>query len=134
KLTEQFQLCQRLNGLYPGNGACFHVHIGQCFGACCDKETPQSYNLRAEEALERYHFEHKTFYIIEDGCEEQQYAVLKIENGTYCGFGFADADALNADPAQLNDCITPFADNRDVRQIIRSYLKKHRPKKIIVVN
>lgn len=134
KLTEQFQLCQRLNGLYPGNGACFHVHIGQCFGACCEKESPQSYNLRAEEALERYHFEYETFYIIEDGCEERQHAVVKIENGVYFGFGFVDAEALNEDPSMLNDCITRFPDNRDVRQIIRSYLKKHHPRKIIVVN
>ena len=133
KLTEQFQLCQRLNGLYPGSGACFHVQIGQCLGACCDREDPKSYNQRVEEALERYHFEHETFYIIENGLHEQQYGVVKVENGVYCGFGYADADALNNNPAMLDDCIVPYADNRDVRQIIRAYLKKNKALKTIVV-
>lgn len=34
RITETFCLCQKINGLYKSNGACFHYQIQQCGGAC----------------------------------------------------------------------------------------------------
>jgi DNA polymerase III subunit epsilon len=124
-LTAQFELCQRLNGLYPGTGACFHVHIGQCRGACCGRETPESYNLRVNEALERYHFDHQSFYVFDKAPDENQVSVVKVVNSVYRGFGFVPADSIMSDPSAADDFIRHYPDNRDVRQIIRSYLKKN---------
>lgn len=131
-LTEQFSLCQRLNGLYPGSGACFHHQIGQCNGACCSKESPADYNLRVEEALERYHFDHESFYIFDRGRTPDELSVVKIEKSVYRGFGFMPASELTDDPTLADDFIKTFADNREVRQIIRSYLKKHQVLKLWV--
>lgn len=124
-LTEQFRLCQRLNGLYPGNGACFHVGIGQCLGACCGREVPASYNARVQEALERYHFDHQNFYIFDQGTEPELLSVVKVVQSVYQGFGMMPAELLTNDPTVADDFIKPLPDNREVRQIIRSYLKKH---------
>jgi DNA polymerase III subunit epsilon len=132
-LTEKFELCQRLNGLYPGNSACFHYHIGQCKGACCEKESPEMYNQRVEEALERYHFEHDSFYVFDKGTEDESLSVVKVQNGVYSGFGFMPAEAFNESPAAADDFITRFPDNREVRQIIRSYLRKNNVLKLWVV-
>lgn len=131
-LTEHFTLCQRLNGLYPGSGACFHHQIGQCNGACCGKEPPADYNIRVEEALERYHFDHESFYIFDRGRTPDELSVVKIENSVYRGFGFMPASELTDDPGVADDFIKNFADNREVRQIIRSYLKKHQVLKLWV--
>jgi DNA polymerase-3 subunit epsilon len=124
-LTEQFELCQRLNGLYPGQGACFHYHIKQCHGACAGEELPQTYNERVLHAIEHYHFDYENFYIFDAGRDESEMSVVKIENGVYCGFGFIAKESLSSDPLVADDCIKRYTDNREVRQIIRSYLKKY---------
>ncbi|MFZ4464094.1 MAG: hypothetical protein ACOYN5_09600, partial [Bacteroidales bacterium] len=124
-LTEQFELCQRLNGLYPGQGACFHYHIKQCHGACAGEELPQTYNERVLHAIEHYHFDYENFYIFDAGRDESEMSVVKIENGVYCGFGFIAKESLSPDPLAADDCIKRYTDNREVRQIIRSYLKKY---------
>ncbi len=129
-LTEQFQLCQRLNGLYPGQGACFHYHIRQCLGACAGEESPSAYNERVLQAIEKYHFDHENFYIIDTGRDDTELSVVKIENNKYCGFGFIAKYSLGYDPAVCDDSIKTFTDNREVRQIIRSYLKKNRVLKV----
>lgn len=129
-LTEQFRLCQRLNGLYPGQGACFHYHIGQCNGACCGQEAPSTYNERVLEALERYQFDHECFYIFDSGRSAEELSVVKVENSIYKGFGFMPAEMLAGDPSIADDFIKHYADNREVRQIIRSYLKKNKVLKV----
>jgi len=130
KLTEQFHLCQRLNSLYPGNSNCFHYHIGQCNGACVGEEPPEEYNARVSQLIEHYHFDHKSFYVFDKGRSEDEYAVIKVENGMYCGFGYVPMDQLNSSPYIADDYISSYPDNRDVRQIIRSYLKRNNVLKI----
>jgi DNA polymerase-3 subunit epsilon len=129
-LTEQFTLCQRLNGLYPGQGACFHYHIKQCNGACVGEEQASVYNERVLQALERYHFEYENFYIFDSGRDDSELSVVKIENGVYCGFGYLPKEYLNNDPSIADDHLKRYTDNREVRQIIRSYLKKNKVMKI----
>jgi len=129
-LTAEFQLCQRLNGLYPGDGACFHVHIGQCHGACCGKESAESYNQRVNDALEKYHFEHENFYVFDVGPDSDTMSVIKVVNSVYQGFGFLPAEEFKNDPQLADDYLIKYPDNREVRQIIRSHLKKHRVLKI----
>jgi DNA polymerase-3 subunit epsilon len=129
-LTEQFRLCQRLNNLYPGQGACFHYHIKQCNGACVNEEPSDEYNERVLQALERYHFDHENFYVFDAGRNEMELSVIKIENGRYCGFGYLPKEFLVDNPEIADDHIKRFTDNREVRQIIRSYLKKNKVMKI----
>ncbi len=131
QLTEQFQLCQGLNGLYPGKGACFHHQIGQCLGACCGEETPTSYNQRVDQALDRYHFDYENFMIVEKGIEADQKAIIKIEHGIYRGFGYIPTSLLNNGVDQAEEFIRTYPDNRDVRQIIQAYLRKH-PKPLLL--
>ena len=65
-----FSLCPKLLGLEKTKGACFQYQLGRCRGACIGKETPQSYNLRIELALERTKIDHwpfKSSVAISDG-------------------------------------------------------------------
>ena len=124
-LTEQFMLCQRLNNLYPGQGACFHYHIKQCNGACISAENPADYNGRALLAIERYHFEHENFYVCDTGRDEAELCVVKIEKGVYYGYGYMPKDQLYDNPVVADEFIKRYTDNREVRQIIRGYLKRN---------
>ena len=121
-LTEQFELCQKLTGLYDTSGACFHYQIHQCKGACIGEEPFEEYNARVQKALENYHFKKENFLIIDKGRTEEEKAVVKVESGKYCGFGYVDMEML--EDSALHNCINHFQDNREVRQIINSYLRK----------
>jgi DNA polymerase-3 subunit epsilon len=127
-LTERFELCQKLTGLYETSGACFHYQIHQCKGACIGEEPAEQYNVRVQKALENYHFEKQNFFVIDEGRTEEEKSVVKIEGGKYIGFGFVTDIASGMD--EMHDCIRPMKDNREVRQIINSFLKK---KKITVL-
>lgn len=131
RLAEDFGLCQKLCGLYDTKGACFHYQIHQCRGACIGEELAESYNMRVNDALENYHFGNDSFLIIGKGRREEERSVVKIEHGKYVGFGFVEACVASDDSSILHDCIRPQKDNREVRQIINSYLKKNRNVNIV---
>jgi len=123
-LTEQFELCQKLNGLYETSGACFHYQIHQCKGACIGEEQAVDYNERVQKALENYHFDKQNFFVIDKGRTDDEKSVVKVESGKYLGFGFVLGDATSVD--ELHCCINPMKDNREVRQIINSFLRKNK--------
>lgn len=57
KLADQFFLCHQLLGLEgrnTKNAPCFRFQLKRCFGACCQKEEPDQYNLRLMTALKEY--------------------------------------------------------------------------------
>ncbi len=56
QLTAQFELCQKLTGLYNSPGSCFRYQVHQRKGACISEEALKEYNSRVIEALENYHF------------------------------------------------------------------------------
>lgn len=122
-IVEQFELCQKLCGLYDTNGPCFHFGIKQCRGACTGLETPESYNRRVDAAIRLSGFHHPDFYIIDRGRHVDEVAVVKIAGGRYLGFGYTDESESGIE--SLDNCIKHFDDNRDTRQIIRNYLKKN---------
>ena len=124
QLTEKFGLCQKLCGLYDTKGACFHYQIHQCQGACIGEEPAKSYNERVHESLENYHFGNDSFFVIGKGRREDEKSVVKIEHGKYAGFGFVTVDILNRETTLLHESIRTYKDNKEVRQIINSYLKK----------
>jgi DNA polymerase-3 subunit epsilon len=131
-LVENFQLCQKLCGLYETTGACFHYQIHQCNGACLKKESASDYNLRVNEALENYHFDQQNLFIVEQGREEGEKSIVKIEHGKYIGFGFVDEQLFNENLTSLHECIQYYPDNKEVRQIINSHLKRKTVESTIV--
>jgi DNA polymerase-3 subunit epsilon len=125
KRVEYYHLCQKLCGLYHAEGACFHSGIGQCKGACTGQEPADEYNQRAREFIQSFDYTYPNFILIDKGRHADEKAVVHVKNGKYLGFGFVDAQ-VPQDYEHLADAITPHADNRDVQQIIRSYLRHGR--------
>jgi DNA polymerase-3 subunit epsilon len=130
KLTETYNLCQKLTGLYETDGACFHYQVGICMGACCGKESPAEYNARAEKALEEFIFTRKNFFIIDKGRTDEERCAVKILNGKYAGYGYFDINEMGFGLTAIHDCIKPSRDNRDIQVILKSYLKRNRVEKI----
>ncbi len=131
ELVRKFKLCQKLSGLYQGNGACFHHSIGQCDGACIGLEQPEIYNERVKAALATFEHPWQNMLIIDKGRYEEEGSAVLIENGKYIGFGWFDKTDSDLNVSRIRDCIKPYSDNRDVQQILRQYARSHRGLKFI---
>lgn len=130
-LTEKFNLCQKLTGLYKTKGACFQQQIGQCYGACIGEEPPAEYNMRVNEAIEPYCFIHDSFVLLDKGRDHNEKSVVLVENRRYCGYGFIPADEAVLDPGHLKMFINSKPDHRDAKQIIRTYMNQGKPERVI---
>lgn len=130
-LTEEYQLCQNLNGLYQSSAACFHYAIKQCLGACVGEESPESYNERVDALIQRYHYENQNMIIIEPGRSKNEKAIVLIENFVYRGFGFVDEQELDQSIEVIKSFVKSYPENKDVATIIRSYLRNDKAKAII---
>lgn len=131
QIISDYNLCQKLCGMYETDGPCFHRQVSLCRGACCGEESPKSYNERALMALDEFIFRERNFFIIDRGREGEERSAVKIVNGKYAGFGFFCINDVEFGLTAVHDCIRPAADNRDIQVIIRSYLKNHRVERII---
>ncbi len=124
RLCEEYGLCQKICGLYDNSGACFYYQIHQCDGACIGEEEPNSYNKKVTLALNNFHFEKQDFFVIDQGRNKDEIGVVKVEKGKYAGFGFCNKQLANETMENLHEQITFYSDNKEVRQIIRSFIKK----------
>lgn len=131
RLIERHWLCQKLCGMYDTEGACFHYEIRQCNGACIGKEPADVYNKRVMKALSAFYHQQQNMLIIDRGREENERSVVQLENGKYIGFGFLNTHESYLQLEDIKDCIRIYEDNRDVHQIIRSFLSRHEVEKII---
>jgi len=132
RLSDEFNLCQKLCGLYSSSGGCFDHHMGICRGACVGNENPADYNDRVIDAISKYTYKNKNFFIVDDGRFDHECSVVKVENGRYVGFGYIELDEIGGNAGILHDIIRPFEDNRDAHVIIRGYLRKNRFEKMII--
>ncbi len=130
-MVERYSLCQKLCGLYDAQGACFQHGIRACKGACLGIEPPDEYNSRVTEALKQFDYGSRNLVIVDKGRNDDEHAVVMIENGRYAGFGYLPADTAIENVDSLREYLNSFADNRDVQTIIRGYLRSHKVQKII---
>lgn len=129
-LLDEYDLCQKLCSLYPSNGACFYHQINRCKGACMGKEPAVVYNERVDAALEKYIYRENNFFLLDKGRNPDEMAVVKVCNGSYQGFGYLDRESVE-NTGMLNECIMPYADNKDVQVIIKGYMRKYPDLKIL---
>jgi DNA polymerase III subunit epsilon len=130
-LVDNFNLCQKLSGLYDTEGSCFHFQVGICKGACCGKESPAEYNERALKATEEFIFARRNFFIIDKGRDEEERCAVKIVNGKYSGWGYFNINDMGFGLSAVHDCISHSPDNSDIQVILKQYLRANKVEKII---
>lgn len=119
---EKYGLCQKLCGLYNTEGACFHFGIRKCKGACIGKESNHDYNVKAMDFINSFSFKDKSFFIVDEGRNEEEKSLVYVLKGKYKGFGYLDKQ-LVGNLELMEDCIKKYNDNRDVHQIINLFLR-----------
>lgn len=131
KITDKYQLCQKINGLYDTKNACFKYKIKECAGACIQEESLETYNQRVTEFIEMNQFENENMIVLDRGRSVEERSAILIENGIYKGYCFYDLNYQVTNVEVLRNILIPMQNNRDVRQIIQSYLRKNKVWKII---
>lgn len=131
KITEDYQLCQKLNGLYNTENQCFDYTIKECNGACINKEPAAEYNKRIMAFLKKHSFRNQNMLIIDRGREIDERSVVVIENGIYKGYGFYNLNHQIINPEILKSILNPMQHNRDTQHIIQNYLRKNKVIKIV---
>ena len=81
RITEKYNLCQKINGLYETQNDCFQHKIKECNGACIKKESTDDYNERVEEFINEMQFENNNMIIIDRGRKIEERSAVLIENG-----------------------------------------------------
>ncbi|MCK4992167.1 MAG: hypothetical protein KAS29_16835, partial [Bacteroidales bacterium] len=131
KMVEKNWLCQKLSGLYQTDGACFHHSIRQCNGACVQGESVSAYNKRANALLDGLKLDRGNVLIVDSGREPDERSLVRIEKGMYMGYGYISVNDSYFGIEQMLDCIQPALDNRDIRQILKNWLKNNKVEKML---
>ena len=131
RITSQYQLCQKLTGLYETKTHSFQHTISECDGACIGKITAEEYNLRVQIFIEKNLFENKTLVIVDKGRTISERSAILVENGVYKGYAFYDLNYQINTIAILRNIIIPMQSNRDTQNSIQSYLRKDKAIKIV---
>lgn len=131
QISDKYNLCQKLNGLYDTKNSCFKYKIKECNGACLGKEAPELYNQRVEEFTQNMKFENSNMVIVDRGRTVNERSAVLIENGTYQGYCFYELNYQINTIEILKNIIIKMQNNRDTRTIIQSYLRKNKVFKII---
>lgn len=126
RITEKYQLCQKLNGLYESKAACFQYKIKECKGACVEKEKVEDYNCRVEEFMKNMQFENDNMVIVDKGRSIEERSAVLIENGVYKGYCFFDLNYQITNVEVLKNIIITMQSNRDTKTIIQMYLRKNK--------
>lgn len=126
KITEENELCLKLNGLQETSGSCAGVKIGKCQGACIQKEPVSEYNDRVKEALEKEYLLNKSQLLIDRGREPEERSIIWIENGTVKGYGFYNLNYQINKPEILKNILNPISQPKEAKHIIQNYLRKNK--------
>jgi len=131
KITEENNLCQKINGLFETKKSCFQFDTKHCFGACINLEDKKDYNKRVLHFIENNSFEKNNIAIIDKGRTLDERSAILIENGIFIGYCFYNLNFPISTIEILKNIIIPMNDNCDARNIVMGYISKHRVNKII---
>ena len=66
-ISEKYELCQKLVGLYKTNSSCFKYEVKECAGACLQEESVEDYNQKVNVLIELHRYDNKNMLIIDRG-------------------------------------------------------------------
>ena len=131
KTVEEYNLCQKLTGLYDTKSNCFNYSIKTCEGACIQEESSEIYNRRVSNLIEKNSYNNKNMVIIDRGRDIDERSAILIENGIFRGLGFFSLNYQITNIEVLKSFITLMDNNRDTQHIIQNYIRRNKRLKIL---
>ncbi|MFS4468171.1 exonuclease domain-containing protein [Maribacter sp. 2210JD10-5] len=134
KMTKEFSLCAKVNGISEAKKNCSDYEDGKCNGACIKKEDCLAYNQRAKAAIDKYSLQNKNTLLIDKGREIGEHSAILIKNGSLAGIGYYDLNHQINNIHILESLLTPMNGTENANFIIESFLRKKRILKKIPIN
>ena len=131
RITAHYNLCQKLTGLYDTKTNCFQYSIKECDGACIGEVSPEVYNARVQEFIEKNTFENQNMILTDKGRNVSERSAVLIENGIYKGYAFYDLNYQINNIEILRNIIIPMQNNRDTKNIIQGHIRKSKTLKTL---
>jgi DNA polymerase III subunit epsilon len=131
RISAQYNMCQKLNGLYQSDKECFQYKIKECDGACIGEIPIAQYNARVSEFIDKTLFDYKSMMIIDRGRTINERSAVLIEDGVYKGYAFYDLNYQINNISILKNILVSMPNNRDTRHIIQKHIQKSRTLKIV---
>jgi DNA polymerase-3 subunit epsilon len=131
---QEFSLCDHLieGDLLFGN-PCFRYQLRQCKGACCQKESAEMYNERAELAKSKLKKSLDGSYLILDqGRTKGEKSIIAIRNGQFYGYEFIEEDLFQDSLHNWENYIKKQPDNGEINMIISKFLTKNKLETILL--
>lgn len=130
-IRDEFQLCNKINGLSQAKQHCSHYLENECLGGCINLEPVENYNKRVEALIEKYSLSNKNILILDKGREIGERCGILIRNGIFKGLGYFTLNHQIHNMQILESIITPMEHNENTTHIITSYLRKKKGIKIL---
>jgi DNA polymerase-3 subunit epsilon len=131
RISSAYHLCQKLNGIYDTKTHCFQYTIKECDGACIGSITPEIYNQRVQEFIDKNLFDNRTLVLVDKGRTISEHSAVLIENGIYKGYAFYDLNYQIGNIDILKNILIPMDSNRDTRTILQSQIRRSKHLKLI---
>ena len=131
KWMKTHQFCHKHSSLKDSDGACYGYKNNQCKGACLGDESPQNYNERLLQLLDKKKYPHDDFLMIENGRKEGEYSFIYIEDQSFKGYGFYELNHQINCKKKIHNRIIPIEENTDCRALILSHIKHNKYRKLI---
>jgi DNA polymerase-3 subunit epsilon len=125
---QEFNLCDHLleGDLLFGN-PCFRYQVRQCKGACCQKETAELYNERAELAKSKLKKSlNGSYLILDQGRCKGEKSIIAIWNGQFYGYEFIEEEFFQDSLLNWENYIKKQPENGEINMIISRYLTKNK--------
>lgn len=121
-ISEEYELCSKINEVYIGKGACLGYSVGECHGACIGKESSESYNQRITTFLSKICIENKSFLVIGKGRHLGEKSFVWIKNSVCKGYGYFDLNNQIKSEKLVEKRMTPIEENEDMNSMARGFL------------
>lgn len=131
RMVEEYDLCTKLCDLYKTNAACFRYTVKNCLGACVQEEAPSSYNRRVESMIDKITLQEGHYYIVDKGRHKSEKSLIRIENGSLVGVGYAPFNFKRYPLKRWEQFIEYLQDDRDARTILKLFLRKNSSHEVI---
>lgn len=121
-ISEEYELCSKINGIYRGKGSCLGYAVGECHGACVGKESAESYNHRVDSFLNKICLVNKSILIIGKGRSLSEKSFIWVKNTACKGYGFFDLNHQIKTEKLVRNRMVPVEENEDLDSIVRGFL------------
>jgi DNA polymerase-3 subunit epsilon len=128
KLIYEFHLCPRLCFMQKDSEPCDE----SCSGACEQKEKPEEYNKRVQQAIESL-AARPSFAIVDKGLNGNDQSCILVLNGKLYGMGYIPGDTQITETETLKEHLQPYKENSFIHNLVNGYAARY-PSKLIMLD